>query len=197
MPSARSIPRLAPYAAAAVFAAAGCRAQSPPAAPPPNRAAQQELSKSLDKLLAATEELNALAEPLVSAKAETAPKNPMIETTDATYDSVVARHKGFVLVDFYADWCQPCHALGMEEIAEQLAGKATVLHMKVEDSAETAKKLDVITPKGELPLPLWVLLKDGGKVATIPPSNRTTMLKQLDAAMNGMPIITAARPSAP
>ena len=45
----------------------------------------------------------------------------IIELTDQNFEETVLKKKGFMLVDFWADWCNPCKILApiLEEIAEE------------------------------------------------------------------------------
>lgn len=64
---------------------------------------------------------------------------------------------GVVLVDFYADWCGPCKMLApvLEELAEDLEGKATVVKVNVDEQNELAAKYKVSS------IPSLKVFKDG------------------------------------
>lgn len=58
--------------------------------------------------------------------------------TDATFEDVVLNATVPVLIDFYADWCQPCKAIAplLEDLSEEYAG--AVLFVKVDVEANPA-----------------------------------------------------------
>lgn len=80
----------------------------------------------------------------------------------AAFDQAALKAKGLILVDFYADWCPPCRQLGplLAEIAQEQAGKLTVVKVNVDKVPELAQQYQV---KG---IPHLVLLRDGKTVDT-------------------------------
>ena len=77
--------------------------------------------------------------------------------TDANFNSEVLEHKGVVLIDFFADWCGPCKMLSplIDELAEEMKGKAKIVKIDVDNAGETAKKYGIMS------IPTLIIFKDG------------------------------------
>ncbi len=73
------------------------------------------------------------------------------------FDQEVLHSDVPVLVDFLADWCQPCHALAptIEQIAETYDGRIKVAKVDI-DAAK-----DLAVTYGITSIPAVVLFKDG------------------------------------
>jgi thioredoxin 1 len=67
------------------------------------------------------------------------------EFNDANFQTEVLEAKVPVLVDFWADWCMPCKALGptIDELANEYAGRVKVGKVNTEDSRETPVKYNI------------------------------------------------------
>ena len=61
--------------------------------------------------------------------------------TDATFEAEVIRSELPVLVDLYADWCQPCKQLSpiVAQVATELAGRIKVVQVDVDRSPMVAQ----------------------------------------------------------
>ena len=68
-----------------------------------------------------------------------------IHITDDTLDKVLATKDKPVIIDFWAEWCGPCHMIApiLEEIAEEFEGKALVTKLNVDENRMSAEKYGI------------------------------------------------------
>jgi thioredoxin 1 len=81
--------------------------------------------------------------------------------TEATFDQEVLSSETPVLVDFWAEWCHPCHMVEpvLEQIAEDRAGELKLVKVNIDEEQGLAQRFGIAS------IPAMVLFKDGEPAA--------------------------------
>jgi thioredoxin 1 len=69
----------------------------------------------------------------------------MQELDATTFDDAIAA--GPVVVDFWAPWCRPCHAIEpfLEDLAAAAAGKVSFAKLNIDEHPEIAARYEVLS----------------------------------------------------
>lgn len=79
------------------------------------------------------------------------------DITDSEFDKLVNESNLPVVVDFWADWCLPCHQVSpiVEDIANDYSGQIQVFKMNIDENPETPKRFGIMS------IPTLLLLEGG------------------------------------
>ena len=100
--------------------------------------------------------------------------------TDETFEQDVLTAPGPVLVDFWAQWCPPCHMIApvLEKIALGRADALTIRSMDYDANPLTGARYRVLS------LPTLLLFVDGEPVASIVGAQpKSRLLARIDDAL--------------
>lgn len=80
-----------------------------------------------------------------------------VKVTSANFNEIVKEAKVPVFLDFWAEWCGPCQMFlpVVEELADEMEGKAIVGKINVDEEPELARQYRVMS------IPTVVVIKDG------------------------------------
>ncbi|XBC42291.1 MAG: thioredoxin TrxA [Buchnera aphidicola (Meitanaphis elongallis)] len=89
-------------------------------------------------------------------------KGNIINLTDDSFNENVVMSNGVILVDFWADWCNPCKMLApiLEEISIEYHDRLIVAKINIDSNPNTAPQYSV---RG---IPALLLFKRGQLIAT-------------------------------
>jgi thioredoxin 1 len=81
--------------------------------------------------------------------------------TEATFDEKVLKSEKPVIVDFWAEWCGPCHAVApvLDRIAEERADELSLVKVNIDEEQGLAMRYGIQS------IPTIVLFKDGEPAA--------------------------------
>lgn len=101
---------------------------------------------------------------------------------EADFAELVLNSDVPVLVDFYADWCGPCHVLApvLAELEKQYSGKVAFFRVDVDRAVELAGEHDIES------LPTLLLYRNGSVVRRIVGApRRGALVAELDGLIAG------------
>jgi thioredoxin 1 len=85
------------------------------------------------------------------------------DVTEATFEQEVLKSETPVLVDFWAVWCGPCHAVApvLDKIVDERKDELKLVKVNIDDEQELAQRYGVMS------IPTMILFKDGEPSAAV------------------------------
>jgi thioredoxin 1 len=83
--------------------------------------------------------------------------------TETTFDQEVIQSDTPVIVDFWAEWCGPCHAVSpvLDRIAEERGGELKVVKVNIDEERGLADRYGIAS------IPTMILFRNGEPAAAV------------------------------
>jgi len=80
-----------------------------------------------------------------------------------TFDQEVIQSETPVIVDFWAEWCGPCHAVApvLDRIVAEREGTIKLVKVNIDEERELAEKYGIAS------IPTMILFRDGAPAAAV------------------------------
>jgi len=82
--------------------------------------------------------------------------------TEATFEQEVTKSDKAVIVDFWAEWCGPCHAVApvLDRIVEEHAGAVKLVKVNIDEERGLAERYGIAS------IPTMILFRNGEPAAS-------------------------------